>query len=133
MTFDEYKYLVGEVMYFYQQVSDDLVLLYRSFDKTMDDKELKHMTPSDVLDLLEKVDGKSKKPSITKAGYSLMRWVVTNAEDFLREAFRKFYFIPMFQNSEEYREEEKKLLDLHRKSFKVWNKLERMRGDDFDD
>lgn len=107
--YDEYKYILGETIILYQQMENDLKLIYAGMLDGQYYKNIEHVRSTfkglgQIIVALEQLDNSDSTPYFSKETYALLNKLARQRNFYCHQCCIDFCYNPDFENSIEFKE-----------------------------
>jgi hypothetical protein len=131
-NFDKYKYLLGETITLYQFMENDLKLIYAgmlsgNFSKNIEKVRSTYKGLGQIIIALEELDNSDGSPYFSRETYILLNKLARQRNYYCHQCCMEFCYNPYFQESPEFEDSFRKLVETNTSIKSIQEQTERHR------
>ena len=130
LTYDNFKFYVGETIEFCQTIENDVKWIYSAMlkgDRYETYDNISGWTLGKVVGELEKLDNSDNNRFLSDNDYDLLRSITNERNYLIHQIFRDFIYEENFINSNKYQVACSRLMNFHNRVKKLQNSVENVR------
>ncbi len=130
LSYDKFKFYVGETICFCQTIENDIKLIYaamRKGDMFENFSEISEMTLGTVVNELNELDNLDNDNFLTTGDYKMLRSITSERNYLVHNIFTEFIYENNFERSEQYRKACSRLMNFHNRIEKLSQSVETVR------
>lgn len=130
MQFDQFKFMLGETICYFQLIEHDIKLIYAIMLKgsfTDNLEAIKNRTLGDMVKELEILDNSDNHPLLSSDSYRLLKTITRDRNYLCHKIYTSFIYIPNFEKSKEYLKACSRVKEINNNMSELWIKVEDVR------